>query len=291
MLRKLNSTKRLIIKRGHLWDSFMATVRLNQKSRALTRSVPDSFHSALANYFGSGPTDIDLARTQHNEYCEAMRACGIEVTVLPADENHPDCIFVEDQAVIIDGHVLLPVPGHPSRVNEQPPIADYLIEKMGGAQICRMSGDARMDGGDILRLGDLFFVGRSSRTNDEGIKELEDLLHHLNYELRVIDIPEGALHLTSIASTPTDEVIIAPKGLLPEDAFGELPEGSRVYWMPTEETYGCNTIGLPGNKVLVAEGYPAVISKMKEIGLEPIVLDVSQFRAGDGSLTCCSLFY
>ena len=45
---------------------------------------------------------------------------------------------------------------------------------MGGAQICRMSGDARMDGGDILRLGDLF-VGRSSRTNDEGIKELEDL--------------------------------------------------------------------------------------------------------------------
>ena len=291
MFRKPNSVKGLIIKRGYLRDSIMATVRLNQKSRALTRSVPDSYHSAMANYFGTGPTDIELARAQHKVYCEVMRANGIEVTVLPADENHPDCIFVEDQAVIIDGHVLLPVPGHPSRVNEQPPIADYLIEKMGGAQICRMSGNARMDGGDILRLGDLFFVGRSSRTNDEGIKELEDLLHHLDYELRIIDIPEGALHLTSIASTPTDNAIIAPKGMLAEDAFGELPEGSNVYWMPEQETYGCNTIGLPENKVLVAKGYPTVLAKLEEIGLEPIIIDVSQFRAGDGSLTCCSLFY
>ncbi|MAK20541.1 MAG: hypothetical protein CMA05_04430 [Euryarchaeota archaeon] len=154
-----------------------------------------------------------------------------------------------------------------------------------------MSGDARMDGGDILRLGNIFFVGRSSRTNDGGIKELEDLLTHLNYELRIIDIPDGALHLTSISSTPTDEIILAPEGMLPEDAFGELPEGSQVCWMPIEETYGCNTIGLPDNKVLVAEGYPTVLDKLIEVGLEPIILDVSQFRAGDGSLTCCSLFY
>jgi len=291
MFWKLNSAKGLMIKRGYLSDLIMATVRLDQKSRALTRAIPDSYHSALANFFGTGPTDIELARKQHSAYCKALEDAGVEVSILPEDENQPDCIFVEDQAVIIDGHVLLPVPGHPSRVNEQPPIADFLIDKMGGAQICRMSGEARMDGGDILRLGDIFFVGRSSRTNDSGIKELEDLLNHLNYELRIIDIPEGALHLTSIASTPTDQVIIAPKGMLPEDAFGELPEGSHIYWMPKEETYGCNTIGLLGNKVLVAEGYPAVLNKLIEIGLEPVILDVSQFRAGDGSLTCCSLFY
>ena len=142
--------------------------------------------------------------------------------MLDADNNHPDCLFVEDQAVIIDGHVLLPVPGHPSRVNEQPPIADFLVSQMGGAQICRMSGDAIMDGGDILRLGNIFFVGRSTRTNDLGIEELRDLLSHLGHELRVIDIPKHALHLTSIASTPTDNIILAPEGYLPKDAFGDF---------------------------------------------------------------------
>ena len=269
----------------------MATVRLDQKARALVRAIPDSYHSALANFFGSGPKDIDLARYQHSEYKTALESAGIEVVMLEADHNHPDCLFVEDQAVIIDGHVLLPVPGHPSRVKEQPPIADFLVSQMGGAQICRMSGDARMDGGDILRLGDIFFVGRSTRTNDLGIEELRDLLSHLGHELRVIDIPKHALHLTSIASTPTDSIILAPEGYLPKDAFGELPEGSEVIWMPEDETYGCNTIGLPGGKVLIAKGYPTVNKTLSELGLETIALDFSEIRAADGSLTCCSLFY
>ena len=129
----------------------MATVRLDQKARALVRAIPDSYHSALANFFGSGPKDIELARHQHQHYKSALESAGIEVTMLDADDKHPDCLFVEDQAVIIDGHVLLPVPGHPSRVNEQPPIADFLVSQMGGAQISRMSGEARKDGGDILR--------------------------------------------------------------------------------------------------------------------------------------------
>ena len=269
----------------------MATVRLDQKARALVRAIPDSYHSALANFFGSGPKDIDLARYQHSEYKTALEAAGIEVVMLEADHNHPDCLFVEDQAVIIDGHVLLPVPGHPSRVKEQPPIADFLVSQMGGAQICRMSGDARMDGGDILRLGDIFFVGRSTRTNDLGIEELRDLLSYLGHELRVIDIPKHALHLTSIASTPTDSIILAPEGYLPKDAFGELPEGCEVIWMPEDETYGCNTIGLPGGKVLIAKGYPTVNKTLSELGLETIALDFSEIRAADGSLTCCSLFY
>ena len=269
----------------------MATVRLDQKARALVRAIPDSYHSALANFFGSGPKDIDLARHQHLEYKTALEAAGIEVVMLEADHNHPDSLFVEDQAVIIDGHVLLPVPGHPSRVKEQPPIADFLVSQMGGAQICRMSGDARMDGGDILRLGDIFFVGRSTRTNDLGIEELRDLLSHLGHELRVIDIPKHALHLTSIASTPTDTIILAPEGYLPKNAFGELPEGCEVIWIPEDETYGCNTIGLPGGKVLIAEGYPTVDKTLSELGLETIALDFSEIRAADGSLTCCSLFY
>ena len=148
----------------------MATVRTDQKQRALMRAVPESFSTALAKYFGSGPTDIALAKKQHAAYAQALLDCGLEVTILPADENHPDCIFVEDQAIVVDGHVLLPLPGHPSRVAEQPPIADFLSRQLNGFQVCGMFGEARMDGGDLLRLGNLFFVARSKRTNDAGIE-------------------------------------------------------------------------------------------------------------------------
>ena len=271
---------------------FMATVRTDQKQRALMRAVPGSFSKALAKYFGSGPTDIGLAKKQHAAYAQALLDCGLEVTILPADENHPDCIFVEDQAIIVDGHVLLPLPGHPSRVAEQPPIADFLSRQLNGFQVCGMFGDARMDGGDILRLGNIFFVARSQRTNDAGIETLRNLLTHLGHELRIIDIPtEKALHLTSISSTPTDEVILTAEGFLTADDFGELPDGSRVIFVPEEEVYGCNTIGLENGKVLIAEGYPTVLEIVRELGLEPIVLDMSQIREADGSITCCTLFF
>jgi len=134
----------------------MATVRLDQKRRALVRGVPLSFTKALARYFGSGPTDVELARTQHRAYIHALEDNGVNVHCLEADERHPDCMFVEDQAVVIDGYMLLPVPGHPSRVAEQPPIADFLMDALDGVQTCDMGGEARMDGGDIIRLGDCF---------------------------------------------------------------------------------------------------------------------------------------
>ena len=269
----------------------MATVRLDQKSRAIVRSISDSYINAIASYFGSGPTDIGLARSQHKAYADALSGNGVEVTTLDADQNHPDCVFVEDQAVVIDGHVLLPVPGHESRRGEQPPIADFLCDQLQGHQICKMEPPAMMDGGDILRMGDLFFVGRSTRTNDAGIQELKDLLDHLGHELRVIDIPPQALHLTSISSTPSDNLILIPEGYLAPEAFGEMPEGCEVIVMPEEEVYGCNTIGLPGNKVLMAEGYPTVQAELESRGFECILIDMSQIRAADGSLTCCSVFY
>jgi len=61
--------------------------------------------------------------------------------------------------------------------------------------------------------------------------------------------------------------------------------------MPAEEAYGCNTIGLPGNKVMIAEGYPVVEAELINRGLEVIKIDMSEIRAADGSLTCCSIFY
>ena len=269
----------------------MATVRLDQKKRALVRDIPSSYTKALARFFGSGPTNVELARQQQMAYVHALETNGVTVHRLDADEAHPDCMFVEDQAVVVDGHMLLPTPGHPSRVAEQPPIANFLMQALEGVQTCTMGGEARMDGGDIIRLGNLFFVGRSSRTNDLGIASLQSLLDFFGHELRVIDIPDHALHLTSICSTPTDAVILVPEGYLSPSDFGQLPDGCELVWIPSEEAYGCNTIGLPGGKVMVAEGYPAVMQALHDLGLETIGIDMSEIRAADGSLTCCSIFY
>lgn len=269
----------------------MASVRMGQKKRALVRCVPDTFTKALARYFGTGPTDVELARKQHQAYADALRDHGVAVAILDADNNHPDCIFVEDQAVVVDGKILLPRPGHPSREAEQPPIAEFLMGEFDGIQTCTMGGEARMDGGDIIRLGDLFYVGRSTRTNDLGIEALRNLLRVLDFELRIINVPPTTLHLTSISSTPTEHLVLAPEGFLSPADFGELPEGCEIIWVPAEEAYGCNTIGFASGRVIIADGYPSVRRALESRGLEVTALDMSEIRAADGSLTCCSIFY
>lgn len=58
------------------------------------------------------------ARKQHETYVATLREIGLDVIELPADENHPDCVFVEDIAVVCNGTALLTRPGHPSREKE-----------------------------------------------------------------------------------------------------------------------------------------------------------------------------
>lgn len=269
----------------------MTTVTIEQKVRLFCRSVPDSYSGALANFFGTGPTDIELARTQHKAYQDALKEAGIEVHVLDADENHPDCIFVEDQALFVDGEVLIPNVGAPSREGERPAVEAFLRSHLGDDKIHTMADGAKMDGGDVIRLQDIFYVGKSSRTNDEGIEEFRKFLSRFGHELRVVNIPGNALHITSLSSTPTDNLIIAPEGYLSPELFGELPEGCKVVMMPEEEAYGCNTIGLAEGKVLVAKGYPTVKKFLEERGLIVVEIDMSQIRAADGSLTCMSVFF
>ena len=46
-----------------------------------------------------GKPDYQLALKQHEAYIKALKSCGVEVTVLEADEAYPDSCFVEDTAV------------------------------------------------------------------------------------------------------------------------------------------------------------------------------------------------
>ena len=53
-----------------------------------------------------------------------------------------------------------------------------------------ITGDGRLDGGDIVKIGDQVYVGRGGRTNAEGVRQLRAAL-----------TPEGA-RVTAVPLTP-----------------------------------------------------------------------------------------
>ena len=118
----------------------MATVRLDQKRRWFAARPHRSRMHSHATLAQVQPTSNSHGQ-QQRAHIKALEDNGVSVHRLPADENHPDCMFVEDQAVVVDGHMLLPTPGHPSRVAEQPPIAEFLMAALlEGVQTCTMGG-------------------------------------------------------------------------------------------------------------------------------------------------------
>jgi len=66
-----------------------------------------------------GKPDYEKAIEQHNRYIDALRECGVEVTVLEADERYPDSCFVEDVAVLTKKCAIITNPGAESRKGEE----------------------------------------------------------------------------------------------------------------------------------------------------------------------------
>ena len=260
-----------------------------KRSRAVVREISPRFTDAIANYFGSGPTDIEASRAAHAAYVTALRAHGVEVDVLPGLDGFPDCCFVEDTAVVVDDVVVIPNMGHPTREGEQTDVMRLLA---GSLEVQRPPEGARMDGGDVIFFDDRFLIGLSTRTNEAGAAFLSEICEAKGYDTMLIEIPSTTLHLTTVASSPQPGLLVAAEGhLTPAQLQPLVDEGVEVLWVPNEESYAANTIGFEGDRVIISAGYPATKALLQNAGFSVMEVDMEHIRCADGSLTCCSVFY
>src|SRR5262249_53229105 len=132
-------------------------------------------------------------RAQHHAYERLLQSLGAKVTSLPVEPTLPDSMFVEDPAIVLDElAVILPL-GTESRRREAASVAVALSKFRTLAQI---TPSASIEGGDILRIARTLFVGRSTRTNAEGIRQLAAILAPHNYRVVAVSVT-GCLHLKS----------------------------------------------------------------------------------------------
>lgn len=117
-----------------------------------------------------GEIDLELARRQHEAYVRLLRELGLDVIELPPDESLPECVFVEDTAVICNGIALIARPGAPHREKEVETIRVVLKKELDLPIIEIQDPNAKLDGGDVLFTGQEFFVGLSEWTNEGGAR-------------------------------------------------------------------------------------------------------------------------
>lgn len=247
---------------------------------ALVRQVPDSFVEALRGEPGPA-LDPYLARKQHGEYVAALAAAGYAVAEIEADEEHPDCVFVEDTAVIIGPIAVLARSGAVSRRGEVGPVREVLS---GRFSIETVEAPGTMDGGDVMLVGDTLFVGRSERTNSEAIAQLETIAAPLGVQISVVEVRD-ALHLKSVVLPLDEESVLVTPGSVDEAALG----GLRTIHEVEAERHRCSALPLRDGRLLVTEGAPKTMELLGKAGYTVAPIDVSELQAADGGLTCLSI--
>ncbi len=230
-----------------------------------------------------GKPNHELALKQHDDYIEALKKCGVEVMVLEASERFPDSCFVEDAAVITKKCAIISNPGAMSRNREAEMIIPAVKEFFSDDKIEYIVHPGTLDGGDVMMIGDHFYVGRSERTNEEGIKQFINILEKYGLTGSEVTLTE-VLHLKTGVNYIEDNNLLVSGEFIDKEGF----ESFNKIIIPEGEEYAANCIWING-KVIVPAGYPGVEKAVKEAGYEVLLVDTSEYRKLDGGLSCLSL--
>jgi dimethylargininase len=252
---------------------------------------------------GLGIPDFEKALTQHAAYADALRACGVEPIILAADENYPDSVFIEDTAVLSEKVAVITRPGAPSRRGEEVVVAEALSRFYDHLEFITAPGT--LEGGDVLRAGNRFFIGISARTNETGAGQLAAILRKNGYSPSLVPL-RHVLHLKTGIAYLDNNCLLAggefvnhsPKGTgeaaQPPERTGvaaqPLFSSFDIIPVPVGEEYAANAIWVNG-RVLVAAGFPGTKKAIEKMGYETLPVDVSEFRKLDGGLSCLSLHF
>src|SRR5947209_231491 len=171
---------------------------------AITREVSASINNCELSFHARQPIDVAKAIAQHGAYQDCLAELGVRVVSLPAEPELPDAVFVEDPAVVVDEVAVISIMGVPSRRPEARSLADALSRYR---PIKVLSEPATLDGGDVLRIGRLVFVGLSQRTNWEAFSQLRGVLGAFDYEVQSIEVRD-CLHLKSACSYIGNDTVL-----------------------------------------------------------------------------------
>lgn len=249
---------------------------------AITNAPSPLLSQCELTHLDRTPIDYATAVRQHEGYQAMLRACGAEVVALHVNEDHPDGVFIEDTAIVLDEIAVLMSMGAASRRRE-PLAIEPALRKYRPVETIVLP--ATIDGGDVARVGRTLLVGESSRTNALGAETLARIVRHHGYE--VIRVPvTGCLHLKSACTPlPDGRLLVNPAWI---DV--RLLAGFELVSVPAEEPSAAD-VALVGDQVCMAVEHPRTARLIESLGFSVHTTALSEFAKAEGAVTCLSLIF
>ena len=252
-------------------------------TNAIVRTPGRSIVEGLSNSKTLGLPNYKQAIIQHQSYIDALTKCGLDVHVLEPCEEYPDSTFVEDVALITPNCAIITRPGAPSRRGEVYEIEFVLKQRFNNIEVIEAPGT--IEGGDIMMVGDHYFIGLSERTNLEGARQIIKILKKCDMSGSTISLKK-VLHLKTGLSYLEKNNLVVCGEFINDSCF----EKYNPIEIPENESYAANCIWV-NESVIIPLGYPTTKQRINNAGYAVIETDMSEFQKLDGGLSCLSLRY
>lgn len=255
-------------------------MRINRFKQAIVRRPCSNMVKGITSAKLGYPS-YNLALKQHDQYMSALNKCGLHIEILDPDENFPDSTFIEDVALCTPKCAIITLPGAESRKGETKGIEQTLGKYY--EKIESISTPGTIEAGDIMMVGNRYYIGISARTNHYGADEMIKILELYGYEGIKVPLNEF-LHLkTGLSYLEDNNLLISGEFLEAPlfDDFNKIP-------INHPESYAANSLWINGT-VIIPDGFPETKRKIRNAGYEIIAVDVSEFQKLDGGLSCLSL--
>ena len=249
---------------------------------AITREVSPKLADCEVSLQARQPIDVALAMRQHAAYHAALAELGANVIALPTLPDQPDCVFVEDPALVLDEVAIITRMGAESRRGESASLSEAVAKYR---ELHHIEAPATLEGGDVMRIDKTLYVGLSKRTNFAGIQQLARLVEPFGYWVTPVEL-HGCLHLKSACCCLGDKTVLANRAWLDLDAFC----GIQFIDVPAAEPHAANVLRI-GDTLLLPSSYPETLALLKSRGFHVRTVDTSELIKAEAGVTCMSLLF
>ena len=245
----------------------------------------------------SAPPDLGRASEEHDRLIEILEAAGATVDRLPRDGTTTlDSIYARDASIVSPQGMILCRMGKPARDAEPSAQGGAFAALPDAIPVAgRIEPPGRIEGGDVVWMDDrTIVVGRGYRTNDDGIRQLRELL---GPAVAVVEVPlphwRGAgdvMHLMSLISPVDDDAAVVYSPLLPVP-FREWLIGRDIRLVEVAdeefETMGTNVLAVAPGRCVMLSGNPRTRNALERARVEVIEYEGREISVkGAGGPTC-----
>lgn len=258
------------------------------------KRLPDigAFGDPEQGWYWRGDTVPDLAaqQGQHDALAQALREEGAEVVYLDqCASGKMKSIYTRDSVIAVNGGAIVTRLGPPIRRGEEQPVSQTLA-KLGMPILRTISGTGLLEGGSFAFVTPkLAVIGLSSRVDEEGARQLEEVLRTQGVELLRVYLTGYRLHIDGMFVMIDRDTAFVNPTLLPFSFLEKLKELKirQIEVCPDDRNWVINCLAVRPGHVIVPEGIsPRTMEKFSKAGITTRVVPYDKVALGGGGIHC-----